>query len=77
MVYGLFFCATLTGRRGGHTPLTQAGASNGRDKVFTHTRCQNWKTAAETGKGLNKHSASKSHIQAVMCPSHFCRVRVI
>jgi len=25
MVYGLF-CATLTGRRGGHTPFVQAGA---------------------------------------------------
>jgi len=40
-------------------------ACNGRDKVFTHTRCQNWKTGMETGKGLNKHSASKSHIQAI------------
>jgi len=26
MVYGLFFCATLTGRRGDHTPFVQAGA---------------------------------------------------
>ena len=26
MVDGLFFCATLTGRRGGHTPFLQAGA---------------------------------------------------
>ena len=26
MVDGLFFCATLTGRREGHTPLVQAGA---------------------------------------------------
>ena len=26
MVDGLFFCATLTGRRGGHTPFAQAGA---------------------------------------------------
>ena len=25
MVDGLFFCTTLTGRRGGHTPLVQAG----------------------------------------------------
>jgi len=24
-VDGLFFCATLTGRRGGHTPFVQAG----------------------------------------------------
>ena len=27
MVDGLFFCATLTGRRGGHTPFVQAGAA--------------------------------------------------
>jgi len=26
MVGGLFFCATLTGRREGHTPFVQAGA---------------------------------------------------
>ena len=26
MVDSLFFCATLTGRRGGHTPFVQAGA---------------------------------------------------
>jgi len=26
MVDGLFFCATLTGRRGGHNPFVQAGA---------------------------------------------------
>jgi len=26
MVDGLFFCATLTGRRGGHTQFLQAGA---------------------------------------------------
>ena len=26
MVDGLFFCATLTGRRGGHTSFVQAGA---------------------------------------------------
>jgi len=26
MVNGLFFCVTLTGRRGGHTPIVQARA---------------------------------------------------
>jgi len=38
---------------------------NGRNKVFTHTRCQNCKTGTETGQGPNKHSASKSYIQAI------------
>jgi len=26
MMNGLFFCVTLTGRRGSHTPFVQAGA---------------------------------------------------
>ena len=36
MVVGLFFCATLTGRRGGHIPFVQAGAetsNNGAESV--------------------------------------------
>jgi len=40
-------------------------ASNDIDKVFTHTRRQNLKTGVETVKRLNKHSASKSHNQAI------------
>jgi len=40
-------------------------ASNDRDKVFTHTRCQNLKTGTKIGKGLSKHSASKSNIQVI------------
>jgi len=40
-------------------------ASNDRDKVFTHTRCQNWKTGTKTGKGLSKHSACKSLFQVI------------
>ena len=39
--------------------------SNDRDKVLNQTRCQNWKTGTETGNRLNKHSASKSHIQVI------------
>jgi len=36
MVDGLFFCDTLTGRRGGHTPFVQTGAetsNNGGESV--------------------------------------------
>jgi len=39
-------------------PCRKFLASNDRDKVFTHTGFQNWKTGTETGKGLNKHSSS-------------------
>jgi len=31
MVDGLFFCATLTGHRGGHTPFVQAEVETGND----------------------------------------------
>jgi len=42
MVDGLFFCATLTGRRGGHTPFVQAGAETpdtGVEAVKSDPRC--------------------------------------
>jgi len=35
MVNGLFFCATLTGRRGGHTTFVQAGAETSNTGVET------------------------------------------
>jgi len=42
MVDGLFFCATLTGRRGGHTPFVQARAETsdtGVEAVKPDPRC--------------------------------------
>ena len=41
MVDGLFYCATLTGRRGGHTPFVEAGAETsdtGAEAVKSVTR---------------------------------------
>jgi len=35
MVDSLFFCATLTGRRGGHTPFIQARAETSDNKFYT------------------------------------------
>jgi len=35
MVDGLFFCATLTGRRGGHVPFVQAGAETSDTGFFS------------------------------------------
>jgi len=49
MVDGLFFCATLTGRRGGHTPFVQAGAETfdiGAEAAKTDSRCS-WKGHSE------------------------------
>ena len=40
IVNGLFICATLTGRRGGHTPFVQTGAetsNTGAEAVKTDT----------------------------------------
>jgi len=42
-------------------PCRKFLASNDRDKVFTYTGFQNWKT----GKGLNTHSSGISRIQAM------------
>ena len=42
MVDGLFFCATRTGRRGGHAPFVQAGAETsdtGAEAVKPDPRC--------------------------------------
>jgi len=42
MLGRLFFCATLTGRRGGHTPFVQAGAETsdtGAEAVKPDPRC--------------------------------------
>jgi len=48
MVGGVFFCATLAGRRGGHTP-------------FVQTRAETSDTCAEANKGVRKTFAdSKS-----------------
>jgi len=45
MVDGLFFCATLTGRRGGHTPFAQARA-----KTFDAVRRRLSRTQAVLGR---------------------------
>ena len=42
MVDGLFFCTTLTGRRGGHIPFVQAGvetSDTGAEAVKLDPRC--------------------------------------
>jgi len=49
MVDGLFFCATLTGRRGGHTPFVQAEANasdTGAQAVKSDPRCS-WEGHSE------------------------------
>jgi len=46
MVDGLFFCATLTGRRGSHTPFAQAGAetSDTGAEAVKPDLCSSWES---------------------------------
>jgi len=46
MVDGLFFCATLTGRRGGRAPFVQTGAET----------CDTGAEAADPGSSWEGHS---------------------
>ena len=70
MVDGLFFCATLTGRRGGHTPFSQAGAvtSDTGAEAVKPDPCSPWEGHSSRGAavsgikvrslvGLSVHSA--------------------
>ena len=71
MVDGLFFCATLTGRRGGHTPFIQAGvetSDTGAEAIKPdpgscwegHSgggcRCRGWKCGVSWGCPPTPHS---------------------
>ena len=63
MVDGLFFCAALTGRRGGHTPFVQAGAETsdtGAEAVKPDTRCSWQSDARRVGdvSGMKVHEVS-------------------
>jgi len=59
MVDGLFFCATLTGRRGGHAPFVQAGvetSDTGAEAVKSDSGAS-WEGRSEglgSGVGMNK-----------------------
>jgi len=67
MVDGLFFCATLTGRRGSHTPFVQAGmetSDTGAEAVRPDPRCS-WEGHSErVGAGVgneNEESCGANH----------------
>jgi len=63
MVDDLFFCVTLTGRRGGHTQFVQAGAETsdtGAEAVKPDTRCSWQGHSGRMGAGVGDENA-KSH----------------
>jgi len=56
MVNGLIFCATLTGRRGGHTPFVQTGAETSdtsAEAIELDTRCSWQDHSMRVGRGRN------------------------
>jgi len=62
MVDGLFFCATLTGRRRGHTPFVQAGAEmsdTGAEAVKPNSRCS-WDGHSRTVGASVEDESTKS-----------------
>jgi len=69
MVDGLFFCATLIGRRGGHTPFAQAGAetSDTGAEVVKRDPSSSW-MGHSGGAGVGDEN-SASHWQSAHCPA--------
>jgi len=65
MIDGLFFCTTLTGRRGGHTQFVQAGAEaseNGAEAIEPDPGCS-WEGHSEgVGAGVGDESAESCRI---------------
>ena len=71
MVDCLFFCVTLTGRRGGHAPFVRAGAeaSNTCAEVEPDLRCSWEGHSGKMGAGVRDKNA-KSHkiVQPLLIP---------
>jgi len=68
MVDGLFFCATLTGRRRGHTPSVQAGAetSDTSAEAFELDPSSSWEGHSErVGTGVKNEN---TEFCGVVCP---------
>jgi len=76
MVDSLFFCATLTGRRGGHTPFVQAGAetSNTVQRRLSWTQALLGRVILGGGAGVRDENVESSgvvyplRIPLVICP---------
>ena len=63
MVDSLFFCATFTGRRGGRTPLVQAGSETpdtGAEEIKPDPSCS-WKGHSRRVGAVVKHERKNQH----------------
>ena len=84
MVHGLFFCATLTRRRGGHTSFVQTGAETsdtGVKAVKPDSRCSWEGQSRKVGAGVGDESTeSRSVVQPLRIPLVIrppCRTSVV
>jgi len=79
MVDGLFFCATLTGRRGGHIPFVQAGAETsdtGAEVVKQDPGCSWEGHFRRMGAGIgDENTESRSFLQPHRIPLVICPER--
>jgi len=70
MVDGLFFCATLAGRRGGHTPFVQAGVETSNtcaEAVKPDPGCS-WEGHSEgLGAGVGNENAESCGVVRPLC----------
>jgi len=69
MVESLFFCATLTGRRGSHTPFVQAGAETpdtGAEVVKPDTGCS-WEGHSGVGADVGDENAEFCGVVRPLC----------
>ena len=76
MVDGLF-CATLTSRRGGHTPIVQAGAETsdtGAEEVEPNPRCPWQGHSWRVGAGFES-TEPRSVVQSLRTPLVICPER--
>jgi len=67
-VDGLFFCATLTGRRGGRTPFVQAGAETSDTGAESDSRCSWEAHAGRVGAGVGESAKSHTVDQPLRMP---------
>jgi len=69
---GLFFCTTLTGRRGGHTPFVQAGgetSDTGVEAVQPDLRCSWESHSRRVGADVGDESTEP---RSVVQPLRLC-----
>ena len=74
MVDGLFFCATFTGRRGGHTPFVQAGGESSdtnADAAKQDPDCSLEGHSKDVGGGVGQESVESCRVARAHSALHW------